>query len=167
MVDSAARGEDTGLVRADARSLPFRPGTFDAVYCYHVLEHIPGPERAVSEARRVLADGGMAFFGVPNKSRWVGYLGGRATWPQKVQWNFADYRRRLTGQWTNEQGAHAGFTEHELESLLHESFAAVQAVSRRYYQRKFPHLQRYWPSVERIGLARFLAPSVYFRTGAR
>src|SRR5437773_9014768 len=37
------------LVRADARALPFRDGAFEALYCYHVLEHVPGPAQAVRE----------------------------------------------------------------------------------------------------------------------
>lgn len=151
------------LLRADARALPFRAGAFDALYCYHVLEHVPRPEGAVREARRVLSPNGLAFFGTPNRSRLVGYAGGRATTWQKVKWNLADYGKRLTGRWRNERGAHAGFTHRELAELLSRAFARVESVSLPYYLRKYPRLERLWRTSFRFGLARFLVPSVYFR----
>lgn len=49
---------------ADARHLPFRKGTFDAVFLIHIIGHLPEPGRraAVSEVCRVLRPGGAAFF---------------------------------------------------------------------------------------------------------
>jgi SAM-dependent methyltransferase len=44
--------------RADARSLPFRDASFDAVVLDSALTHIPSPERALAEAFRVLAPSG-------------------------------------------------------------------------------------------------------------
>jgi SAM-dependent methyltransferase len=152
------------LVRADAEALPFRAGAFDGLYCYHVLEHVPRPERALSEARRVLAPGGVAYFGTPNKNRLVGYVGGRATGWQKVAWNARDYWQRLTGRWDNARGAHAGFTDRELDGLLRSAFHRVESVSLPYYLGKYPRLSGLWRASFRLGLARFLAPSVYFRT---
>lgn len=162
------RGASSGvqLVRADARSLPFRDGTFDGLYCYHVLEHVPSPEAAVREARRVLASGGLGYFGTPNKSRLVGYLGGRANAWEKVVWNAVDWGRRLTGRWSNEQGAHAGFTERELRSLLARSFEQVEPVSLVYYLGKYPKLLGFWKASFKHGWAHFVAPSTYFSTRA-
>jgi len=40
-------------VVASAEYLPFKDGTFDTVFCCHVLEHVPAYERAVEEAKRV------------------------------------------------------------------------------------------------------------------
>jgi len=152
------------LLRADARRLPFRDGAFDAVYCYHVLEHVPGPERAVAEARRALASSGAGYFGTPNRARLVGYLGGRGTAREKLVWNLADWGMRLRGRWSNAQGAHAGFAHAELARLLHASFAEVTPVDRAYYAGKYPRLAALWRFLFRIGIARLLAPSVYFRT---
>jgi SAM-dependent methyltransferase len=42
-----------------ATSLPFSDGEFDAIWTVAVLEHIPNPERALSEMRRVLRPGGL------------------------------------------------------------------------------------------------------------
>jgi SAM-dependent methyltransferase len=164
-VDARAASTGAALGRADARALPFRDGAFDAVYCYHVLEHVPDPGRAVREARRVLRDDGLAYFGTPNKSRLVGYAGGRATGWEKVAWNAKDYWRRLTGRWDNAKGAHAGFTDGELARLLGATFPDVESVALTYYLGKYPRLAGLWRASYRFGLARFLAPSVYFRAG--
>ena len=42
------------LVPDDARSLPFADGTFDTVVFYTTVSHVPGPERALAGAFRVL-----------------------------------------------------------------------------------------------------------------
>ncbi len=49
---------------ADARRLPFRGETFDAVFLVHIAGHLPGPGRraVAAEVRRVLVPGGAAFF---------------------------------------------------------------------------------------------------------
>jgi SAM-dependent methyltransferase len=163
-VDRRRVAPGTRLVRADAEALPFRNGAFDALYCYHVLEHVRAPQRAVAEARRVLAPGSVAYFGTPNKARLLGYVGGRATGWQKVTWNARDWWQRLSGRWDNARGAHAGFTDRELAGLLGAAFSRVESVSLPYYLGKYPRLANLWRASFRLGLARFLAPSVYFRT---
>lgn len=40
-------------------------GTFDVVYCSHVLEHVPDDRKALSEIARVLVPGGWAVLLVP------------------------------------------------------------------------------------------------------
>lgn len=54
-VDYASRKAD---VLADAHALPFRPGSFDVVFSYAVLEHLYCPPLALQEVSRVLAPGG-------------------------------------------------------------------------------------------------------------
>lgn len=53
------RAHPGARVRADALRLPFRDGTFDAAVAVNVLQHIGDPGRALREARRVLAPGGL------------------------------------------------------------------------------------------------------------
>ena len=59
----AARNPD--LV-ADVCDLePFADASFDAVFLLEVLEHVPTPERAIAEIRRVLAPGGRRVLSTP------------------------------------------------------------------------------------------------------
>jgi SAM-dependent methyltransferase len=53
------------LVPSDARALPFRSSSFDAIVCMSVLEHIHDLDAAASEFLRVLRPGGVAIVGVP------------------------------------------------------------------------------------------------------
>ena len=57
---------------ADVRRLPFRDGSFDAVYSLGTIEHFRDPETALGEIHRVLRPGGRAVVGVPN--RWDPFL---------------------------------------------------------------------------------------------
>ena len=52
-------GESAFLIRADASCLPLESGTVDALTCFDVFGQLPDPEKAVAEAKRVLAPGGL------------------------------------------------------------------------------------------------------------
>lgn len=60
-----AEGVNAMLVPSDARALPFRSDSFDAIICMSVLEHIHDLDAAASEFYRVLRPGGVAIVGVP------------------------------------------------------------------------------------------------------
>lgn len=49
------------MQKADLTNLPFDEKTFDAVLCYHVLEHIEDDKKSISEIYRVLKQGGWAI----------------------------------------------------------------------------------------------------------
>jgi ubiquinone/menaquinone biosynthesis C-methylase UbiE len=49
------------FVQASATAMPFRNGEFDALWSVWVLEHVPKPEQALIEMRRVVRDGGLLY----------------------------------------------------------------------------------------------------------
>jgi SAM-dependent methyltransferase len=49
------------FVAGTATAMPFADSTFDAIWSIWVLEHIPNPEAALSEIRRVVKPGGYLF----------------------------------------------------------------------------------------------------------
>jgi SAM-dependent methyltransferase len=49
------------FVACDAGALPFENGAFDALWSVTVLEHVPDPQTALEEMRRVLKPGGLLF----------------------------------------------------------------------------------------------------------
>ncbi|MET0957249.1 MAG: class I SAM-dependent methyltransferase, partial [Solirubrobacterales bacterium] len=53
---AAAKGLET--IEGDARELPFRERSFDAVTMLSMLHHVDEPAAAIAEAKRVLAEGG-------------------------------------------------------------------------------------------------------------
>ncbi len=59
--------EDNVMVHADLTKLPFPTNAFDAVYCSHVLEHIPDDKGAMKEMQRILKPSGWAMIQVPIK----------------------------------------------------------------------------------------------------
>jgi SAM-dependent methyltransferase len=63
--------------RADAEALPFADGAFDAALAAFVVNHLPRPEDAAAELRRVLAPGGrlaVAMWGAPERVAFLGLV---------------------------------------------------------------------------------------------
>jgi SAM-dependent methyltransferase len=52
-------------VIADGHDLPFQDGSFDAVICQAVLEHVARPQACIDEMHRVLAPRGVFFADIP------------------------------------------------------------------------------------------------------
>ncbi len=151
------------LVVADARQLPFSDSSFDVVFSFHMLEHVPSPDHAIAEMRRVVRPGGGFWVGTPNRSRLLGYLGSRdATRREKLSWNIIDWRARLRGRFRNELGAHAGFTRGELHAMLLRSFDTVDDETSAYYALTYPRHRRTLSLLDRLEVSRFVYPAIYF-----
>ncbi|MGH9587496.1 MAG: class I SAM-dependent methyltransferase [Acidobacteriaceae bacterium] len=62
------------LTEADAERLPFADESFDAVFDFGALHHVPRWQQAISEIRRVLNPGGTFFFEEVTRAalqRWI------------------------------------------------------------------------------------------------
>jgi SAM-dependent methyltransferase len=68
----------TGVLRGDARALPFPDDTFDVVITSEVLEHIQDDVAAIGEMVRVLRPGGRFAATVP------------AQFPETINWKLSD-----------------------------------------------------------------------------
>jgi SAM-dependent methyltransferase len=58
---SARRFYHKPFVAGSATAMPFSDNTFDTIWTIWVLEHVPNPEQALREIRRVAKDGGLLF----------------------------------------------------------------------------------------------------------
>lgn len=151
------------LQKGDAKNLDFADETFDFVFSYHALEHIENPQKALAEIHRVLKKKGGYWIGTPNKSRIVGYIGGKNTsLAEKIKWNLADWKARLAGKFENELGAHAGFSAGELYKLLSEVFSVTNDQTKTYFRAVYANHPRLIRLIERSGVSQFVYPSVYF-----
>jgi ubiquinone/menaquinone biosynthesis C-methylase UbiE len=149
------------LVTMDACDLKFADGSFDLIYSFHALEHIPDYRRALSEMSRVLRSRGIYCIGTPNSGRIVGYVGTNIPLATKLRWNLDDWRARLAGRFHNEDGAHAGFKAAELERLCFSAFGDAHSVSDEYYMRLYRRHSTVLRRLIQMRLQRFAWPSVY------
>jgi SAM-dependent methyltransferase len=53
------------MVKMDICKMPFSPGSFDAVMCMHVLEHVPDDRQGMAELFRAMRPGAWAIVQVP------------------------------------------------------------------------------------------------------
>ena len=87
----------------------------------------------------------MSGWAHQTEARLLGYISARRTsLRDKIVWNLVDWRKRLTGRFRNELGAHAGFTQGELRDMLDTCFGVVEDETSAYYA--LLH-QRYKPAL--------------------
>ncbi len=58
---NVARFYHKKFVQGSATAMPFADDSFDGAWSIWVLEHVPNPEHALTEIRRVMRDGGVVF----------------------------------------------------------------------------------------------------------
>jgi ubiquinone/menaquinone biosynthesis C-methylase UbiE len=148
----------------DLSNLSLIDEVFNVIYSFHVLEHVPNHMIVLKELNRVLYPEGILFIGFPNKNRLVSYIGTsqKVGIINRIRWNLRDYQKRLSGQFENQLGAHAGFSQKE---FLHDAtsiFSKVIPVRDYYMKIKYPGLEKIFIAVSKLGLSEFLFPSNYF-----
>lgn len=151
------------LKTGDATALEFDDGSFDFIFSYHALEHISDPEKALKEMHRVMTPDAGFWIGTPNKSRVVGYIGGKDTsFRDKINWNIMDWKARFAGKFENELGAHAGYTSAELRGLLSSAFYVVDERTTEYFSTIYSHRNGLIKAIEASRMSHRIYPSVYF-----
>jgi SAM-dependent methyltransferase len=151
------------LLVQDATNLDFPDKSFDLVFSYHALEHIPRYDVVLNEMRRVLTEDGHYCVGTPNRLRLIGYIGSKdASLRQKLMWNASDWSARIRGRFRNEFGAHAGFSPLELQDALKVVFSTANDVTFEYYLAVYSNKATLIRLLQASGFGRFLFPSVYF-----
>jgi SAM-dependent methyltransferase len=160
--DPAAAARVT-LRRGDATGLDFADASFDCVYSFHALEHIPDYRTALREMRRVLVRGGSYCIGTPNRLRLVAYFGSPGvSLRTKLRWNANDWKQRLRGRFRNEYGAHAGYSSAELEDELRCAFGHAEEITQDYYLRVYRDHTGLCRLLKVSGLRQIAYPCVYF-----
>lgn len=66
MKSDAGAGPRAGFVRGWSDALPFRDGSFDAVFCKGALDHFDRPGEAIAEMARVTAPRGRVVLAIAN-----------------------------------------------------------------------------------------------------
>lgn len=149
--------------------LPFANEEFDAVFYYHVIEHVDRPQASLEDICRTTKPSGWVFIGTPNRSRLLSSLGAH----QQSEWdptllnkfydNVRDWKDRLTGRFHNHFGAHAGFTTSELNSMAGSVFQNVDWITQRYIRGKYQshRFKRLIQLITTTPLCYVTAPSIY------
>jgi len=65
MINLDVTAETGPDIVGDGYHLPFAPGTFDAIFCESVIEHVEDPERFLASASQSLKPGGLWYLEVP------------------------------------------------------------------------------------------------------
>ncbi|HEY0967249.1 MAG TPA: class I SAM-dependent methyltransferase [Opitutaceae bacterium] len=71
-LQAAAVKQPVQLLKLDARDSGFAPASYDVVFSFNVINHVPEYERLITEVARVLKPGGCFVVGYP--SLWSVYL---------------------------------------------------------------------------------------------
>jgi len=107
---------DASTAVGDITRIPYPDGYFDCVSALEILDHLAEPEKALSEMRRVLRNGGSLVMSVPDCRllRW------------RVIW--ALWTKTMGTRW---HGAHVlSFTEDSLRGILHKEGFELEEMRR-------------------------------------
>ncbi|MEO0249030.1 MAG: class I SAM-dependent methyltransferase [candidate division WOR-3 bacterium] len=108
------------IIGADAVSLPFADDSFDGVGFFDILEHLDNPDRALSEARRVLRPGGFVFITVPAS---------RALWSAVD--SVAGHRKRYSAKEARELLEDNNFLVRKVSHMFLGLFLPIYLASKR------------------------------------
>ena len=151
------------IYKGNIMDLKWQENEFDAIFSYHVLEHVGDPILALANFRRVLKNKEIMLIGFPNRKRLIGYIGSRnVNIKTKIIWNLMDYKSRLIFKFQNKYGAHAGFSEKEFKLMSTDLFTEIIPVTNEYMLKKYKSKSLLINILIKTKLSTFLFPSLYF-----
>ena len=135
--------DKSALQTASAEEIPFDDGVFDVVIIKHIVEHLPNPEKAISEIERVTAPDGILILATPNLDsllkpwkgdRWIGYqdpthisLHSPSVWLDWIKSSgFSLMRVFADGFW---DAPYIRFVPKQIQKLVFGSLGGFQAIS--------------------------------------
>jgi len=131
------------FVEASATDMPFPDGTFDALWSIWVLEHIPNPEKALSEMRRVVKPGGYIYLYPALETSRYAAQGYRVRPYQDFDWRGklikATVRITQAGIWHKLQ-------YHQIHALRFLGAHLTPGPTRFHFTRLTPNYDQYWES---------------------
>jgi SAM-dependent methyltransferase len=83
------------IVQADLHALPFRPGSFDRVFCFGVLQHTPDPERAFRALVEQVRPGGLLAADVYRHQPYIDRWSAKRLWRPLTTRMSRDRLRRI------------------------------------------------------------------------
>ncbi len=133
IVEAQRRGGGPRFARAEAATLPFADGSFDAAVACLVFEHIERFEEAIAEVARVLVPGGVFAFFLNHpllQSPDAGWIDDHMVDPPEQYWRVGEYLReqRLVEQ--VELGVHIPFLHRPLGRYVNALAAVGLLVTR-------------------------------------
>jgi SAM-dependent methyltransferase len=130
----ALEGLRSNLHVMDAERLEFPDDSFDVVYSFGVLHHVPSSERAFAEVRRVLRPGGVFLGGLYSRESFH-YARMLIEWMISGRFLRQPYEDMLSGVEYSTSDARPYvrlFTREELRSILHATGFEEVAIRRRH-----------------------------------
>ena len=148
------------FVLGSATSMPFADNTFDAAWSVSVLEHVPNPEAALVEIRRVVKDGGVLFLAPAwNCTSWA--ADGYDVRP------YADFgvRGRLLKAVIPLRFASAHLAAPPIRFARAAAWTFSGRPTTLRYRRLMPNFENYWePDSDAVNSLDFYEMSVWFRS---
>jgi SAM-dependent methyltransferase len=125
VLEAARRFPHLSVLAGDATALPLEDRSADAVVLLDVLEHLPDPQAAIAEARRVLRTGGAIVISVPHRGP-LARIDALNVYPVLRQ-RFRSWQPLEPADETGPDG-HRHFTLAEVEELLGPDFVVDRSA---------------------------------------
>ena len=134
------RGQELAVFQGDDPTKRFESGAFDVVTMWHVLEHVPDPNRTLNQIHQVLTPAGRIVIAVPNIGSWLFKWLGKNWYPLDLPRHFNHFDKSTIGNILEKNGfkvtrilgqRHGQVTQRSMKYLLREKNSfLIRLISR-------------------------------------